>query len=88
MDEKQLAAQVVGEVKKVIVGKDDVVVKVLLAILARGHVLLEDIPGVGKTTLAIAFSKALGLKYSRVQFTPDVMPSDLTGFSICPVALS
>ena len=82
MDEKQLAAQVVGEVKKVIVGKDDVVVKVLLAILARGHVLLEDIPGVGKTTLAIAFSKALGLKYSRVQFTPDVMPSDLTGFSL------
>ena len=82
MDEKQLAAQVVGEVKKVIVGKDDVVVKVLLAILARGHVLLEDIPGVGKTTLAIAFSKALGMKYSRVQFTPDVMPSDLTGFSL------
>ena len=82
MIEKQLAAQVVGEVKKVIVGKDDAVVKVLLAILARGHVLLEDIPGVGKTTLAIAFSRALGLKYSRVQFTPDVMPSDLTGFSL------
>ena len=82
MSEKQLAAQVVGEVKKVIVGKDDTVVKVLLAILSRGHVLLEDIPGVGKTTLAIAFSKALGLKYSRVQFTPDVMPSDLTGFSL------
>ena len=82
MDEKQLAARVVGEVKKVIVGKDDAVVKVLLAILARGHVLLEDIPGVGKTTLAIAFSKALGLKYGRVQFTPDVMPSDLTGFSL------
>ena len=82
MDEKQLAARVVGEVKKVIVGKDDAVVKVLLTILARGHVLLEDIPGVGKTTLAIAFSKALGLKYSRVQFTPDVMPSDLTGFSL------
>lgn len=82
MIEKQLAAQVVSEVKKVIVGKDDAVVKVLLAILARGHVLLEDIPGVGKTTLAIAFSNALGLKYNRVQFTPDVMPSDLTGFSL------
>ena len=82
MDEQQLAAQVVGEVKKVIVGKDNIVVKVLLAILSRGHVLLEDIPGVGKTTLAIAFSKALGLQYSRVQFTPDVMPSDLTGFSL------
>ena len=82
MIEKQLAARVVGEVKKAVVGKDDAVVKVLLAILARGHVLLEDIPGVGKTTLAIAFSKALGLKYNRVQFTPDVMPSDLTGFSL------
>ena len=81
MSEMQLAAQVVSEVKKAIVGKDDAVVKVLLAILARGHVLLEDIPGVGKTTMAIAFSKALGLNYNRVQFTPDVMPSDLTGFS-------
>ena len=80
MVEKQLAAQVVAEVKKAVVGKDDVVVKALLAILARGHLLLEDIPGVGKTTLAIAFSKALGLTYNRVQFTPDVMPSDLTGF--------
>ena len=82
MSEKQLSAQVVGEVKKAVVGKDDAVVKVLLAILARGHILLEDIPGVGKTTMAIAFSKALGLKYNRVQFTPDVMPSDLTGFSL------
>ena len=58
------------------------VVKLLLAFLARGHVLLEDIPGVGKTTLALAFSRALGLTCRRVQFTPDVMPSDLTGFSI------
>ncbi len=82
MHENQLAAQVVGEVKKAVVGKDEAVVKTLLAILARGHVLLEDIPGVGKTTMAIAFSKALGLTYNRVQFTPDVMPSDLTGFSL------
>lgn len=82
MHENRLAAQVADEVKKAVVGKDDIVGKTLLAILARGHVLLEDIPGVGKTTLAIAFSKALGLKYSRVQFTPDVMPSDLTGFSL------
>ncbi len=82
MSETQLAAQVVGEVKKAVVGKDEIVVKTLLAILARGHVLLEDIPGVGKTTLAIAFSRALGLEYNRVQFTPDVMPSDLTGFSL------
>ena len=82
MSESQLSAQVVHEVKKAVVGKDETVVKVLLAILARGHVLLEDIPGVGKTTMAIAFSKALGLRYNRVQFTPDVMPSDLTGFSL------
>ena len=82
MHEQQLAAQVVAEVKKAVVGKDETVVKTLLAILARGHVLLEDIPGVGKTTMAIAFSRALGLSYNRVQFTPDVMPSDLTGFSL------
>lgn len=82
MREHQLAAQVVNEVKKAVVGKDETVIKTLLAVLARGHVLLEDIPGVGKTTMAIAFSKALGLKYNRVQFTPDVMPSDLTGFSL------
>ena len=82
MREHQLAAQVVNEVKKAVVGKDEVVIKTLMAVLARGHVLLEDIPGVGKTTMAIAFSKALGLTYNRVQFTPDVMPSDLTGFSL------
>ena len=82
MDDRRLCAQVVAEVKKAVVGKDEVVVKLLLAFLARGHVLLEDIPGVGKTTLALAFSKALGLSCRRVQFTPDVMPSDLTGFSI------
>lgn len=82
MTETKLAARVVAEVKKAIVGKDQVLVKILLAILSGGHVLLEDIPGVGKTTMALAFSKALGLRYGRVQFTPDVMPSDLTGFSI------
>lgn len=79
---QRMATKVLLETKKAIVGKDDVVAKVLLAILAGGHILMEDIPGVGKTTLAVAFSKALGLTYKRVQFTPDVMPSDLTGFSI------
>ena len=64
------------------VGKDAVLSKALLAILARGHILLEDIPGVGKTTMALAFSRALSLRYHRVQFTPDVMPSDLTGFTM------
>ena len=82
MNEKNLAAMVVAEVKKAIVGKDMVIVKALAAILARGHILLEDIPGVGKTTMALAFAKALDLEFSRVQFTPDVMPSDVTGFSI------
>lgn len=77
-----LADKVLLEAKKAVVGKDEVLSKALLAILAGGHLLLEDIPGVGKTTLAVAFSKALGLRYKRVQFTPDVMPSDLTGFSI------
>ena len=82
MNEKNLAGLVVAEIKKAIVGKDTVIVKALAAILARGHILLEDIPGVGKTTMALAFAKALNLEFSRVQFTPDVMPSDITGFSI------
>lgn len=82
MNSRNLAANVVAEVKKVIVGKDAVLFKVLAAILAQGHILLEDIPGVGKTTLALAFSRAMGLEHRRVQFTPDVLPSDLTGFSI------
>lgn len=76
------AKQIVYEVGKVIVGKDEVIIKMLLAILAQGHILMEDIPGVGKTTMALAFSRALGLDYNRVQFTPDVLPSDITGFSI------
>ncbi len=74
--------QIINEIKKVIHGKDDVIKSVLETILAGGHVLLEDIPGVGKTTLAVAFSKALSLSYSRVQFTPDVLPSDLLGFNL------
>lgn len=73
---------VTEQVNQVIFGKEQEVEEVMLAFLAGGHILLEDIPGVGKTTLALAFSKALGLAYKRVQFTPDLMPSDLTGFSI------
>ena len=73
---------VLKNVAQAIVGKEAVILRVFLAILARGHVLIEDIPGVGKTTLAIAFSKALNLEYSRIQFTPDVLPSDVTGFSV------
>lgn len=74
--------RIVETVTRAVVGKDRVVIRGLLAILAGGHILLEDIPGVGKTTLALAFSKALGLEYNRVQFTPDVLPSDVTGFSV------
>lgn len=73
---------VTDEINKVIVGKEDIVQKVLMAILSDGHVLLDDIPGVGKTTLALAMSKTLGLDFNRVQFTPDVVPSDITGFSM------
>ena len=70
------------EIEKAIVGKRDVIEKILMALLAEGHVLLDDVPGVGKTTLAVALSRAMALKYQRVQFTPDVLPSDLTGFSL------
>ena len=84
MEQKQyeLAAQVLREVQKVILGKREIVEKVLMAVLAQGHVLLDDVPGVGKTTLAIAFARALGLETRRVQFTPDTMPSDILGFSV------
>ena len=82
MEEKQLARDVLEQVSRAVVGKHEVLVKVLLAVLAGGHILMEDIPGVGKTTMALAFSKALNLRYGRVQFTPDVMPSDITGFSL------
>ena len=74
--------QILDQVRRAVVGKDDTLLWVLAAILARGHILLEDIPGVGKTTMALAFSKALDLQYSRVQFTPDVLPSDITGYSV------
>ena len=76
------ALAVVNEVRRAIVGKDTVICKVLMAILSRGHILLEDNPGVGKTTLALAFSKSMGLSYNRVQFTPEVMPADVVGFSV------
>lgn len=74
--------QILNEIKKVIVGKDEVITKTLMAILAGGHVLLEDVPGVGKTTLALAFSRAMNLSEKRIQFTPDTMASDIIGFSV------
>ena len=75
-------SQILSEVKKAVNGKDRVLIWVLTVLLAGGHVLLEDIPGVGKTNLVLAFSRALGLDYGRVQFTPDVLPSDITGYSV------
>ena len=78
----EITEKIIREVKKVIVGKDEVVSKIWIGILAQGHILLEDVPGVGKTTMALSFAKALGLEEKRVQFTPDTMPSDLMGFSV------
>ena len=76
------AQQVLSQVRKAVVGKDQQLMWVLAVILSKGHILLEDIPGVGKTTMAVAFSKVLNLNYGRVQFTPDVLPSDITGYSV------
>lgn len=76
------ALAVVNEVRKAIIGKDTVVCKMLMAILAGGHILLEDNPGVGKTTMALAFSRAMDLSYNRVQFTPEITPADVVGFSV------
>ena len=76
------AQRIISNIRRVVVGKDQVLLWVLAAILAKGHILLEDIPGVGKTTMALAFSRTLGLSYNRVQFTPDVLPSDVTGYSV------
>ena len=80
INEKALA--VTAEVSKAVLGKPEVVLKIMMAILARGHVLIEDIPGVGKTTLAQAFARAMDLTQNRVQFTPDLMPSDVLGTSV------
>ncbi len=75
-------SRITDEISKVVIGKRDIIKNVVLAIVAGGHILLEDIPGVGKTTLALALSKTLGLDYNRIQFTPDVMPSDVIGFNM------
>lgn len=79
---REIAKEMIAQLNQVILGKESFIFEVVAATLANGHILLEDIPGVGKTTLALAVSKLMGLKWNRVQFTPDVLPSDLTGFSI------
>jgi MoxR-like ATPase len=78
----EMIKSILSEVKKVIKGKDDVVLKVLLAIISGGHILIEDVPGVGKTTLAVAIAKSLSLSFKRIQFTPDVLASDVTGCNV------
>ncbi len=74
--------QIIAEINRAFIGKNEVVEKVLMTVYAGGHVLLEDCPGVGKTTLALAFSRVLGLSCKRIQFTPDTLPSDITGFTM------
>lgn len=76
------AQTIIQEIQKAVVGKNDVIEKIMMAIVANGHILIEDMPGVGKTTMALSFARAMGVVEKRVQFTPDVMPADLTGFSI------
>ena len=78
----EITQEIQKQIRRVVIGKDEVVRKVLMAILSCGHVLLEDVPGVGKTTMALAFAKVLGLDTKRVQFTSDTLPSDIIGFSV------
>lgn len=82
MEYVEKARRVMEEVQKVIIGKNQCIEKIMEAILAEGHILIEDIPGVGKTSMALAFAKAMDLEQNRVQFTPDVLPSDIVGFSM------
>lgn len=76
------ANKIITEVNKIVIGKRHIIEKVLTAILAKGHILIEDIPGVGKTTLALAFSRAMDLGHNRLQFTPDVLPTDVIGYNL------
>jgi MoxR-like ATPase len=79
MDIKDTADRITANVARVIVGKEDVIELCLVALLCEGHVLLEDVPGIGKTTLAKALARSVGCTFSRIQFTPDLLPSDVTG---------
>ena len=76
------AQALISEVEKVVIGKHNEIVLLVTAMLAGGHVLIEDVPGTGKTTLAAALARAAGLDFNRAQFTPDVMASDITGFNV------
>lgn len=82
MNTKETIDAILTETEKAVLGKEKVLKHILTAILSGGHILIDDIPGVGKTTIAVAFTHVLGLDYKRMQFTPDVLPSDITGFSM------
>lgn len=82
MEGEQLVSRIVNNVKRVIIGKDKEIYNIMKGIIADGHILIEDVPGVGKTTLVKTLAKSLNLTYSRIQFTPDLLPSDITGVSI------
>ncbi|MFU0799336.1 MAG: Holliday junction ATP-dependent DNA helicase RuvB [Xylanivirga thermophila] len=79
---KEILKALQNNIEKVIVGKSNAINLVLIALLGRGHVLIEDVPGVGKTTMVSSLAKSLDLSFKRIQFTPDVLPSDITGFSM------
>ena len=85
-DTARLCERILGEVERVIVGKREAVTAVLLGVLASGHILIEDLPGLGKTLLARTFATVLGLEFTRVQFTPDMLPADLTGATVLDLA--
>lgn len=82
MTGNEACSKIIEQVNSVIFGKEDIVKKIMTAIIGQGHILIEDIPGVGKTSMAKAFSGAMELKNNRIQFTTDVVPSDITGFSM------
>lgn len=82
MSSRETALRILENIKKVIIGKDDALEKVLVCLLSRGHLLIEDVPGVGKTTLVKTLARSISLSYSRIQFTPDLMPGDITGVTI------
>lgn len=82
MEARAIAQSILDNMGKVIIGKEQVLEKVLVCLLARGHLLIEDVPGVGKTTMVKALARSLSLGYSRIQFTPDLMPSDIIGITV------
>ena len=81
-DPKLIAERILANVQKVIIGKESEVRLTVICLLCQGHLLIEDVPGVGKTTLARSLAKSTGCDFKRIQFTPDILPSDVTGVSV------